>query len=488
MSLVGLYIFVTLHVCLYSSYIYDAFVVNLRAGKTVSYLSLYHRPIIGADYLSYWICNTITESLIVWLAKVASTYSVILHVQQSVLQYDRTDKRNYKIMVAAASVLLVQNVISSSMIAGRLWYMGRLVSSGKTRFPYKGVIRAVVESAALYSAAFLALVVASTCKMYYASDIVLKALSILVGIVPTLMWFSTNFKLATEAGLARPVTAKGNMASTDLEEGQTYTEWRFARAGGASSPYADAPKPAELEPENSIVTIPRPLFFGGKAAASPFAEPTGVNPAEKFKAIGESLHSYGSYLTQCLPKYIQQFSVVKDELTLYVAPQSIVPTLTFLRDHSNCQYKSVMDIAGVDYPTRSQRFEVVYNLLSHKFNSRIRVKTYADEATPVPSVCGVFRGADWYEREVWDLYGVFFSDHPDLRRILTDYGFEGHPFRKDFPLTGYTEVRYDEEKKRVVDFQDALSPWEMVGQGKDYKPESFKIPAPEPPKKEEPKK
>ncbi|KIO23300.1 hypothetical protein M407DRAFT_244827 [Tulasnella calospora MUT 4182] len=234
-------------------------------------------------------------------------------------------------------------------------------------------------------------------------------------------------------------------------------------------------------------------------SASPFAEPTGVNPAEKYKALGESLHSYGSYLTQCLPKYIQQFSVVKDELTLYVAPQSIVPTLTFLRDHSNCQYKSVMDIAGVDYPTRSQRFEVVYNLLSHKFNSRIRVKTYADEATPVPSVVGVFRGADWYEREVWDLYGVFFSDHPDLRRILTDYGFEGHPFRKDFPLTGYTEVRYDEEKKRVVyeplqmtqafrDFQDALSPWEMVGHGKDSTPESFKIPAPEPPKTEEPKK
>lgn len=290
MSLVGLYIFVTLHVCLYSSYIYDAFVVNLRAGKTASYLSLYHRPIIGADYLSYWICNTITESLILWRVYtvwrgtsfwymlvpgilylcnlVASTYSVILHVQQSVLQYDRTDKRNYKIMVAAASVLLVQNVISSSMIAGRLWYMGRLVSSGKTRFPYKSVIRAVVESAALYSAAFLALVVASTCKMYHASDIVLKALSILVGIVPTLMWFSTNFRLATEAGLARPVTAKGNMGSTDLEEGQTYTEWRFARAGGASSPYADAPKPAELETENSIITIPRPLFFGRRQSCT----------------------------------------------------------------------------------------------------------------------------------------------------------------------------------------------------------------------------
>ncbi|KIO23301.1 hypothetical protein M407DRAFT_110821 [Tulasnella calospora MUT 4182] len=194
----------------------------------------------------------------------ASTCSVTLHVRQSVLQYDRTDKRNYQIMVAMASALLVQNVIASSMIAGRLWYMGRLVSSGKTRFPYKSVIRAVVESAALYSAAFLALVLASTCKMYHASDIVLKALSILVGIVPTLMWFSTNFKLATDAGRAQPVTAKGNMTSTDLEEGQTYTEWRFARAGGISSPYADTLRPAELEAENPTIAIPQPLFFGTK--------------------------------------------------------------------------------------------------------------------------------------------------------------------------------------------------------------------------------
>ncbi|KAG9011044.1 hypothetical protein FRB94_008976 [Tulasnella sp. JGI-2019a] len=232
-------------------------------------------------------------------------------------------------------------------------------------------------------------------------------------------------------------------------------------------------------------------------AAKPFSEPTGQNPYDaKYKAVAPSLHAYGSYLTQCLPKYIQQFSVLRDELTLYVAPSAIVPTMTFLRDHDNCQYKSVMDICGVDFPTRSHRFEVVYNLLSHRHNSRIRVKTYADEITPVPSVTGVFRGADWYEREVWDMYGVFFSGHPDLRRILTDYGFEGHPLRKDFPLTGYTEVRYDEEKKRVVyeplqltqafrDFGGALSPWEMVGQGRDAKPESFKIPPPAPEKPKE---
>lgn len=110
----------------------------------------------------------------------------------------------------------------------------------------------------------------------------------------------------------------------------------------------------------------------------------------------------------------------------------------------------VADITAVDYPTRSNRFEVVYNLLSVRHNSRIRVKTYADEATPVPSITSLYDGANWYEREVYDLFGVFFVGHPDLRRIMTDYGFDGHPLRKDFPLTGYTEIRYDEEKKRIV--------------------------------------
>jgi len=110
----------------------------------------------------------------------------------------------------------------------------------------------------------------------------------------------------------------------------------------------------------------------------------------------------------------------------------------------------VADITAVDYPTRENRFEVVYNLLSVRYNSRIRVKTYADEATPVPSITSLYDGANWYEREVYDLFGVFFVGHPDLRRIMTDYGFDGHPLRKDFPLTGYTEIRYDEEKKRIV--------------------------------------
>jgi NADH dehydrogenase (ubiquinone) Fe-S protein 3 len=126
------------------------------------------------------------------------------------------------------------------------------------------------------------------------------------------------------------------------------------------------------------------------------------------------MHQYGQYLTTCLPKFVQQFSVYKDELTLYVAPTGVVPVLQFLRDHTQSQYKAVMDITAVDFPTRANRFEVVYNLLSITHQSRIRVKTYADEVSPVPTATGLFNGANWYEREVWDMYGVFFSGHPDL--------------------------------------------------------------------------
>ncbi|KAI9216487.1 hypothetical protein BC828DRAFT_411650 [Blastocladiella britannica] len=152
----------------------------------------------------------------------------------------------------------------------------------------------------------------------------------------------------------------------------------------------------------------------------------------------------------CLPKYIQQATVYKDELTLCVAPSAVVPVVTFLRDHTNAQYKQCMDVAGVDYPTKENRFEVVYNFLSLRFNSRIRIKTYAAENTAVPSITPLYPGVNWHEREAYDMYGIFFTGHPDLRRILTDYGFEGHPLRKDFPLSGYVEVRYDDEKKRVV--------------------------------------
>ncbi|WOO83436.1 NADH-ubiquinone oxidoreductase 30 subunit, mitochondrial [Vanrija pseudolonga] len=238
------------------------------------------------------------------------------------------------------------------------------------------------------------------------------------------------------------------------------------------------------------------VLRAAQPSTPPFSESVGINPATKIGAhASKPLHEFGQYLTTLLPKYIQQFSVYKDELTLYIPPAAVVPVLTFLRDHTQTQYKQVMDITAVDYPTREKRFEVVYNLLSVAHQSRIRVKTYADEVSPVPSATAVFEGANWYEREVWDMYGVFFAGHPDLRRILTDYGFEGHPLRKDFPLTGYSEVRYDEEKKRVVyeplqltqafrNFADSASPWEQVGSGVDSTPENFKIPPPPPPAEE----
>lgn len=158
------------------------------------------------------------------------------------------------------------------------------------------------------------------------------------------------------------------------------------------------------------------------------------------------------------------------ELCLTVRRDSIVKVLRQLRDDRGCQFNQLMDICGVDYPERKERFEIVYNLLSLSLNQRIRVKVTTDEKMPVPSVISVYKTAGWFEREVWDMYGVAFSGHPDLRRILTDYGFEGHPLRKDFPLTGFVEVRYDNDQRRVVyepvklpqDFRnfDYLSPWE----------------------------
>ncbi|CAL1270219.1 unnamed protein product [Larinioides sclopetarius] len=154
-----------------------------------------------------------------------------------------------------------------------------------------------------------------------------------------------------------------------------------------------------------------------------------------------------------------------------ISPDGVIPVLTFLKDHHLAQFESLVDIAGVDVPTREYRFEIVYNLLSLRYNARIRVKTYTDELTPIDSACDVYKAANWYEREIWDMFGVYFANHPDLRRILTDYGFEGHPFRKDFPLSGYVEVRYDDEVKRVVveplelaqEFRkfDLAGPWEQ---------------------------
>ncbi|MFN0044451.1 MAG: NADH-quinone oxidoreductase subunit C [Alphaproteobacteria bacterium] len=199
----------------------------------------------------------------------------------------------------------------------------------------------------------------------------------------------------------------------------------------------------------------------------------------------EALNELGEYVAAALPQYVQSWSVALDELTVVTRAGAVGVVLRFLRDDSNCQFKCLVDIAGVDFPARDQRFEVVYNLLSTKHNQRVRVKIAADETTPVPSVTPIFSSAGWYEREAWDLFGIFFADHPDLRRILTDYGFEGHPLRKDFPLTGHVEVRYDDEAKRVVyepvrltqDFRsfDFLSPWE--GMTRDL-PGDEKAPAP----------
>uniref|UniRef100_H2YVL4 NADH dehydrogenase [ubiquinone] iron-sulfur protein 3, mitochondrial n=1 Tax=Ciona savignyi TaxID=51511 RepID=H2YVL4_CIOSA len=209
------------------------------------------------------------------------------------------------------------------------------------------------------------------------------------------------------------------------------------------------------------------------------------------------LVEYGNFVSECLPKYIQQVQITHtNELELLVDPEYIVHVLTFLKDNSLSQFTNLSDFTAVDVPTRPCRFELVYNLLSIPYNQRIRVKTYTDELTAVDSICDVHVGANWYEREVsscflnhltysspqkiWDMFGVFFKNHPDLRRILTDYGFDGHPFRKDFPLTGYYEVgwldiiklqvRYDDETERVVrepmemaqEFRkfDLTSPWE----------------------------
>jgi NADH-quinone oxidoreductase subunit C len=176
------------------------------------------------------------------------------------------------------------------------------------------------------------------------------------------------------------------------------------------------------------------------------------------------------YVVETLGDTLIETITAFGELTLIVAPADIVRVLTFLRDDPQTQFINLVDICGVDYPERAERFEVVYHLLSPRQNQRIRIKVQTDEETAVPSATDVYPGADWFEREAYDLYGILFSGHPELRRILTDYGFEGYPLRKDFPLTGFVEVHYDEAKKQVVyepvelrqEFRnfDFLSPWE----------------------------
>ncbi len=190
--------------------------------------------------------------------------------------------------------------------------------------------------------------------------------------------------------------------------------------------------------------------------------------------MSADLTELSDYITKKLGASVSGATLAFGELTLLTTVNSIVDVLTFLREDAKCAFISFIDIAGADYPARANRFDVVYHLMSPTQNTRIRVKLETDEDSTVPSVTGVFAGADWFEREAYDMYGILFTGHPDLRRLLTDYGFEGHPLRKDFPTTGFVEVRYDDEVKRVVyepvslrqEFRqfDFLSPWE----GTDY--------------------
>jgi NADH-quinone oxidoreductase subunit C len=190
--------------------------------------------------------------------------------------------------------------------------------------------------------------------------------------------------------------------------------------------------------------------------------------------MDETLTELGETISTALPGAVTGYAVAYGELTVTAEAAQIVKVMKFLRDDGRCLFWNIIDVTAVDWPAREKRFDVVYHLLSPKQNLRVRVKVQTDEVTPVPSIIDVFPGADWFEREAYDLYGVLFVGHPDMRRILTDYGFEGHPLRKDFPLTGFVEVRWDDQVKRVVyepvrlnqEFRnfDFLSPWE----GTDY--------------------
>jgi len=185
--------------------------------------------------------------------------------------------------------------------------------------------------------------------------------------------------------------------------------------------------------------------------------------------MDDDLQHLGDAIAAALQGRVQS-SVAYGELTLTVGLDNLIETVTYLRDDPACLFVCFIDLTAVDYPTREKRFDVVTHLLSPRHNRRIRVKVATDEETPVPSLSGLYPAANWFEREAYDLFGVYFSGHPDLRRLLTDYGFDGHPLRKDFPMTGYVEVRYDDEQKRVLyepvqlaqEFRnfDFLSPWE----------------------------
>lgn len=190
--------------------------------------------------------------------------------------------------------------------------------------------------------------------------------------------------------------------------------------------------------------------------------------------MSETLEELAGIIKEALGASVNETSISYGELTVIAESSGIIELLTFLRDNARCKFVSFIDICGVDWPQREKRFDVVYHLMSPQQNTRVRIKVAVGDGETLPSATSVYPGADWFEREAYDMFGILFTGHPDLRRILTDYGFEGYPLRKDFPTTGYVEVRYDDEQKRVVyepvelkqefrDF-DFLSPWE----GTDY--------------------
>mmetsp|Transcript_11236 Transcript_11236/g.19187 ORF Transcript_11236/g.19187 Transcript_11236/m.19187 type:complete len:288 (-) Transcript_11236:86-949(-) len=238
--------------------------------------------------------------------------------------------------------------------------------------------------------------------------------------------------------------------------------------------YSTPPTPP-TPPKPAASTAPPPPPASGPA-------PGQASRASSDPKVTEELEQQKRFLSSVLemvPAWVTRARIHKahfgGEMVLDVPNDKTAPMLRFLQLYTNAQFKSFIDCTAVDYPERKERFTVVYNLLSVKYNARIRVQTYVDELTPIESAVQWFPGADWFEREVWDMYGVFFYNHPDLRRILTDYGFEGHPQRKDFPLSGFVEVRYDDTTKRVVQEPleitqeyrsfDYSSPWEVFPEG-----------------------
>jgi len=237
---------------------------------------------------------------------------------------------------------------------------------------------------------------------------------------------------------------------------------------------------------HSVVPLPKAYDgtvqgFSDADGGGDILPPTEQQPAPLVPpaVVKEKLAEFGGYVAQCLPKYVQLVQVTdQNELEVCIHPAGIRPVISFLKDHSLARFENMSDFTAVDIPNRQNRFELVYNLLSTVYNARIRVKTYTNELNPVDSVAGDLHPANnWYEREVWDMYGVYFNGHPDLRRILTDYGFQGHPQRKDFPLTGYYEVRYDDDLMRVVQEPlelaqeyrkfDLKNPWEVFPNFRD---------------------